>query len=388
MKAVILAAGAGERLEPVTSVRPKPMAPVANKPLLAHVVEATVDAGFEEIVLVVGYKRERIQNFFGDGDDWGTSIEYAFQDPRLGTGDAVLQARDAIEDDFVVMNGDRIFESELLQEVRDLRNRTGETLMAVTYVDEPELYGVVETDADNRVREITEKPPAHAIDTDLINAGVYSFGPDIFQAIEETSSPGELALTDVLNRYGESHPVRAVTYDGTWLDVSRPWDLLPVNEALLGEDESPSAETAEVHPEAVVHDRTALGDDVRIHANATIQQGVSIGDNVHVGPNVTIQNAIVMADTTIEAGSVIRDAIIAENVDIGPNVTIPGGKTTVCLHDTIHEDVRLGAVIGDNVSIGGAVSIASGGQIGTGSRVSMGSFVAESIGPETLVTQG
>lgn len=388
MKAVILAAGTGKRLEPLTNVRPKPMIPVANKPILEHLIERIARAGIDEIVLVVGYKRERIQSYFGDGDDWDVQIQYAFQESQLGTGDAVLQAEELIDDDFLVMNGDRIFESRLLTQLREKRGESGQSILAVTYVNEPELYGVVETTSDNVITQITEKPPTNAIPTDLINAGVYAFGPEIFSLIEDTSTVGELALTDVLTQHADSKPVLAHYYDGTWLDVSRPWDLLTVNETLLDQISSPIAESASVDPSTVVDSRTRIGDDVRIHPNTTIQDGVTIGDNVHIGPNVTLQNTIILEDATIKAGSVIRDSVISANVSIGPNTTVPGGSGSVCLQDRVHEDIRMGAVIGDNVTVGGAVTIDTGTFIGNGSTISMGSLVAETIPPETLVIQG
>ena len=95
--AVVLAAGEGRRLEPLTNRRPKPMVPVANRPLLEHVVEAVAAAGINRIALVVGYRQERIRNHFGDGDDWGVTIEYVEQSTQLGTGHAVLQAEPVVD---------------------------------------------------------------------------------------------------------------------------------------------------------------------------------------------------------------------------------------------------------------------------------------------------
>ena len=106
--AVILAAGEGRRLEPLTNRRPKPMMPVANRPLLEHVIDSVVAAGIDRIVLVVGYKQERIRNHFRDGNDWGVTIEYVEQSTQLGTGHAVLQAEPVVDGPFVVLNGDRI----------------------------------------------------------------------------------------------------------------------------------------------------------------------------------------------------------------------------------------------------------------------------------------
>ncbi|MFC6988742.1 sugar phosphate nucleotidyltransferase [Haloplanus sp. GCM10025708] len=119
MKAIIMAAGEGRRLEPLTNRRPKPMIPVGNQPVLEYVVEAVADAGIDDIVLVVGYKRDRIQTYFGDGNDWGVDVSYAVQEKQLGTGHAVLQAEPHVDGAFVVLNGDRIIEPGVVEQVID-----------------------------------------------------------------------------------------------------------------------------------------------------------------------------------------------------------------------------------------------------------------------------
>src|SRR6056297_2958377 len=181
VSAVILAAGEGRRLEPLTNRRPKPMVPVANRPLLEYVVEAVAAAGIDRIVLVVGYRQERIRNHFGDGDDWDVTIEYVEQSTQLGTGHAVLQVESVVDGPFVVLNGDRIVDPAIVSQVRD-RARDGDCpAMAVTTVANPREYGVVSLDGD-RVTGIDEKPEV-AVDASRINAGVYAFSPAIFDAI-------------------------------------------------------------------------------------------------------------------------------------------------------------------------------------------------------------
>jgi len=155
--AVILAAGEGRRLEPLTNRRPKPMVPVANRPLLEHVVEAVAAAGIDRIALVVGYRQERIRNHFGDGDDWGVTIEYVEQSTQLGTGHAVLQAESVVDGPFVVLNGDRIVDAAVVSQVRDLARDGDHPAMAVTTAEHPREYGVVTLDGD-RVTGIDEKP--------------------------------------------------------------------------------------------------------------------------------------------------------------------------------------------------------------------------------------
>lgn len=208
--AVILAAGEGRRLAPLTNRRPKPMVPVANRPLLGHVVEAVAAAGIDRIALVVGYRQERIRNHFGDGDDWGVTIEYVEQPTQLGTGHAVLQAESVVDGPFVVLNGDRVVDADVVATVRD-RARDGDTpAMAVTAAERPREYGVVALDGD-RVTGIEEKPEG-PVDTNRINAGVYGFSSAVFDAIRETHTPGELAITatldDLAGDGGGSRPSR------------------------------------------------------------------------------------------------------------------------------------------------------------------------------------
>ncbi|MFC6772132.1 sugar phosphate nucleotidyltransferase, partial [Halorubrum pallidum] len=233
--AVILAAGEGQRLEPLTNRRPKPMVPVANRPLLEHVVEAVAAAGVDRIVLVVGYRQERIRNHFGDGDDWDVTIEYVEQPTQLGTGHAVLQAEPVVDGPFVVLNGDRIVDPAIVSRVRDLARDDESPAMAVTTAEHPREYGVVHLDGD-RVTEIEEKPEG-TVETNLINAGVYAFSPIVFDAIRETHATGELAITTTLTERATTEGLTAVRYDGRWLDVSNLWDLLTVNAALIGESE-------------------------------------------------------------------------------------------------------------------------------------------------------
>ena len=386
MKAVILAAGEGRRLEPLTDTRPKPMLAVANRPLLEHVVESVVAAGIEEIVLVVGYKRERIQSHFGDGDDWGIEIGYAIQEKQLGTGHAVLQAEDSIEDTFVVLNGDRVIDSSVVERVIDAAD-DGETLLTVTRTDDPSGLGVVETDGD-RATGITEKPPQHAITSEVVNAGVYRFEPDVFDAIRDTDTPGELAITATLDRLAAAGDVRTLRYRGAWLDVSYLWDLLSVNASLLNGDPVDVPGTVRVGKNAVVTDGVAVGSDARIAPGATVLSGTAIGENVRIGASAVLDNVIVLPDATVGAGAVLRDCVVGENARIGPNTTVAGGPADVVVDGTVHEDVKLGGVVGDSARVGGAVSVHPGTVIGTETTVEGGAAVDGRIPSGAEVRRG
>ncbi len=386
MKAVILAAGEGRRLEPLTNTRPKPMLPVTNQPLLEHVVESVVEAGIEEVVLVVGYKRERIQSHFGDGDDWGIDIEYAIQEKQLGTGHAVLQAEDLIADTFVVLNGDRIIDSSIVERAAEADD-DGETLLAVTRTEDPSGLGVVETEGE-RATGITEKPPQHAITSEVVNAGVYRFEPEVFDAIRDTDTAGELAITATLNQLAAIGDVRVLRYRGAWLDVSYLWDLLSVNASLLNGDPVEIPGTARVGKNAIVTDGVAVGSDTRIGPGATVLAGTAVGENVRIGANAVLDNAVVLPDATVGAGAVLRDCVVGENARVGPNTTVEGGPADVVVDGAVHEGVKLGSVIGDNARIGGAVSVHPGTVVGNRTTVEGGAAVDGRIPSGAEVRRG
>lgn len=193
--AVVLAAGEGRRLAPLTNRRPKPMVLVANRPILEYVVSAIADAGIDRILLVVGYRQERIRNHFGD--DWDVDIEYVVQETQLGTAHAVLQAESAVDGPFLVLNGDHIVNSSVVERVRDEIASDGDEsgpVMSVARTERPSDYGVVSLEGDYVV-DITEKPTG-PVRSELINAGIYGFDPSIFDAIRKTpTEAGEMAIT-------------------------------------------------------------------------------------------------------------------------------------------------------------------------------------------------
>ncbi|MFC7071775.1 sugar phosphate nucleotidyltransferase [Halovenus rubra] len=386
MKAVVLAAGEGRRLQPLTSRRPKPMIPVANKPVLEYVVEAVAEAGIEEVVLVVGYKRERIQTYFENGDKWDIEITYAIQDAQLGTGHAVQQVQSLVDNEFLVLNGDRIIDADLVEEVRETESRETPATISVTRVEPAQEYGITVTDDDGLVR-IDEKPTGESQST-VINAGVYRFTDTIFEAIEKCnrSPDGEVCLPSAINHLATETTVDIVKYHGRWLDVTYPWDLLFVNDTIVTAHEAP--ENGQVAESATVTDRVHIGEGTAIHANATVKRGTSLGPNVTVGTNAVVSNAVVMQDATIDDGAVVRDCIVDENVTIGPNATVAGGTATVAVEETVHTDVTLGGVIGANTRLGGGAVISPGTVIGDDVTVRDGTTVGGQIESNATIYRG
>lgn len=387
MKAVVLAAGTGRRLWPLTENRPKPMIPAVNRPILEHVLEALEAAGVDEVLLVVGANRQRVQSHFGNGREWAFDVSYVVQERQLGTGHALLQAEAVIGESFLALNGDRIIDPELIERVRDRHRETNEPVVSVTRVPEPSRYGVVDFDG-TELRAIDEKPPPDRTTTEFINAGVYGFAPDVFAAIRNTETRGERALTDTLSELLADRRLQAVTYRGTWLDVSEPWDLLDMNDSLIAAGDSGRAGSATVDPTAAVAEATIVGDDVVIHPQAAVLRGVTLGDNVSVGPGAVVENAVLLSDVTLRAGAVVTDCIVGANTTVGPNTTVKGGATDVLLEDRVYHGVTFGGLLGDNVEIGANVAVQPGTVVGNGATVGDGTHVSGRIDDGAAIRRG
>ena len=190
MKAVILAAGEGRRLRPFTETMPKVMLPVANKPILEYVVDAVKNCGIDEIILVVGYKKEVIMEYF-EGYD-GVKLSYVVQDKQLGTAHALLQAEDFLKNNFIVLSGDNIIDQRSI-----LKLINSSSLYSVLIKKHPHVskYGAVFLDK-NRLKRIVEKPSVEK--TSLISTGIYKFPISVFDVIEKLSAQDVYDLSSVV----------------------------------------------------------------------------------------------------------------------------------------------------------------------------------------------
>ncbi|SDK09270.1 glucose-1-phosphate thymidylyltransferase [Halovenus aranensis] len=390
--AVVLAAGEGTRLRPLTHNRPKPMLPAADQPILQHVLDALVEAGMQEIILVVGYRKERVQEHFGSHYR-STPLTYVTQDKQLGSGHALLQARTAVDGPHVVVNGDKLIDGGSVSRVVDAFD--DDTIsMAVVDRSNASQYGVVKLDGE-QVTELQEKP-----DTDehrLINAGVYAFSAEMFETIEETPRrDGELILSDAITEQIGHGDVRAVRIDGLWADATYPWDLLHVaNEVFergrvgttTQDDGLWVDEDASVHETAVLQPPVVVGPDCEVGPSAVVGPNVSLAENTTIGANVTLERAVIDSDCRIGHGSTVVDAVLGQDVDLGVNVTVPGGPGDVRVGNEMFESQRLGAVLADRVRAVGNVAFEPGTLVGTGASIETGATVDGLVGAQTEVVR-
>ncbi|ELZ24220.1 glucosamine-1-phosphate N-acetyltransferase [Halosimplex carlsbadense 2-9-1] len=388
MRTVILAAGRGGRLGPLTEMRPKPMLPVANRPILESVVEAAVDAGADEILLVVGYRHDRIQDHFGDGDDWDATVRYVVQDHQIGAAHALSLAASAVDGPFVALHGDRPVDPALIERLVERYERSERPSVAAARSQRPTEYGSVELDGESVVgvsAEPTDDPPF------LVNAGAYVFDERVFDAVEaadpDARSHLDLGMATALQSLADDGLLTAVVDGGDVRDVTYPWDLLSANAARLRDGGSTGVPEG-VHATASVSGDTALAESVSVGSHTSVLAGTALGPNVRVGSNVTLSNCIVMAGAEIGHGAALSDCVVGESVSVGPNATVEGGEADVVVDGRVHDDVRLGGVLGDRTTLRGNVTVLPGTVVGCDVRADAGTVLDGRIDSRDTVRRG
>jgi len=387
MQAVLLAAGEGTRMRPLTASSPKPMLPVADRPLAAHTADAAVAAGVEELVVVVGYEAAAVREYFGQKYR-GVPVEYAVQEDQLGTAHAVQCAREHLDGPFAVLNGDDIYDEAAIEE---LVAAGRERPVVGTYrAEDPTSYGVFELD-DGVVTGVVEKPADPP--TDLVNVGAYVFPAEARDWLDvPRSERGEHEITDVLARVIEERSVGTVAVD-RWLGCSRPWELLAANEWKLGELRG--RVDGEVHPDAelrgdvVVEEGASVDAGVVVEGPALVRSGAELGPNAyvrgatllgedtHVGNGVEVKNSVVMRGTNVPHLSYVGDSVLGTDVNLGAGTQVANLR---------HDGEAVSTTVkGERVSTGRRkFGVVAGPGVRTGVNTSINPGVVLSPGATTM----
>ncbi|MCK4952369.1 NTP transferase domain-containing protein [Candidatus Bathyarchaeota archaeon] len=406
MKAVVLAAGEGIRLRPLTLNKPKHLLPVGGKPLLEHLLLSIKAAGLNEALIVVHYLADQIKQYFGDGSKIGMKLEYAFQKEVLGTADATILAKPYVKKDFLLVYGDLLITSNtvklILQSHKKLKSSVS---MAVVYVKHPERYGVVKL-TDSYVTDIIEKPRSGTVSTHIANAGIYAFSTNIFEKITQTqmSPRGEREITDSLRLLiQDQQSISAVQIPREeWHDVGRPWDLLEANKKALSQIKSKVvgqiedgahiigpvevAEGTRVRSGAYIEGPVFIDEESDIGPNCFIRPYTSIGKEVRVGNACEIKNSILMDKTRVGHLSYVGDSVIGEDCNLGAgtitaNYRLDGKTIKMSVKDEIVDSERskLGVIIGDQVKTGINALLMPGVKIGSKSWIGPNVVVDEDV---------
>ncbi|MEM3703824.1 MAG: sugar phosphate nucleotidyltransferase [Candidatus Bathyarchaeia archaeon] len=413
MKAVVLAAGRGVRLQPITLTRPKHLISVGGKPILEHCLNAIKACGISEVVIIVHYMAEAIRGYFGSGESLGLKIEYIYQKGVLGTGNAVMAAEPFVEEDSLFVYGDLLFTPEALKKVLELYARKkASAALAIVKVEFPEDYGIVEVEAEGRVERIIEKPSRKEAPTNLANAGLYVFSPEIFEKMKRVSasSRGEWEITDAIDlliKEGGTVFAAEISKD-EWFDVGKPWDLLEANRWVLtkmkhnvfGHVEAGAhiigpvtvAETARIRSGAYIEGPAYIGENSDVGPNCYIRPCTSMGRKVRIGNACEIKNSILMDGVHIGHLSYVGDSIIGENCNLGAgtitaNYRLDAGTIKMMIKDKLVDSGRtkFGAVLGDNVKTGINALLMPGVKVGNNCWIGPNVIVHRDLPPNTAI---
>ena len=400
MKCVILAAGEGKRMHPLTYTRPKVMLPIANKPILEWNLMNAIHAGIKEFVFVVGYKSEMVRDYFGNGDRWKIKIQYINQGEAKGTAHAIGIVEKFV-DNFIVLCGDTIFGENDIKNIIKKKNSIG-----LFKVDNPDSYGIVEL-KENKVVKIYEKMQDSF--TDIINAGIYHFNKKIFKYIKKTdkSQRGEYEITDTINLTLKKEELYGV-FLKQWQDVVYPWNLLEANEEILKKINKKIQ--CEIDNKTTIVGKVVIGKNTLILPGSYVEGPIIIGENCIIGPNCFIRpytsiangcrvgnacevkNTIIMKDGGIPHQNYVGDSIIGENCNFGAgskvaNLRFDKKNINVILNGNKINSKRkkLGVIMGDNVQIGINSIINVGTIIGDNCSIGPGAFVKGEIKPNSTI---
>ena len=323
-----MAGGEGTRLRPMTANQPKPLLPVANRPIMEHVLRLLRRHGFTDTVVTVQFLAALVRNYFGDGEDFGMNLQYATEEMPLSTAGSVKNAEDALRDEpFVVISGDALTDIDLTAMMRFHKEKGALVTVGLTRVPDPLEFGIVITDEDARIQRFLEKPTWGQVFSDTVNTGIYVMEPEVLAEIPpEESVDWSADVFPALLKRGA--PLFGYISDSYWEDVGNHENYMKaqvdvlarrVNADIAGFEVSPGvwvAEGAEVDPEAVLTGPLCIGDYAKVEAGAHLREYTVIGSNVVVKEGAFLHRAVVHNNVYVGQGATLRGCVVGKNTDV------------------------------------------------------------------------
>lgn len=325
MKGVILAAGKGTRMRPLTNRRPKPLVPVLDRPMLEHIIAGAGRAGVSEIAIIVGYLGEQVIEHFGERGPADTKLHYIWQEEAKGTGHATLLAEDFVDGEpFFMSWGDIIVPPRNYPRVVNAFERDGpHCVLSLNYVEDPYEGAAVYVD-NGYVTKIVEKPPKGASTTNFNNAGLFVHRPELFDRLRslEPSDRGEIELPDAIQQMVvEGKQVRAVELEGYWSDVARPGEVIRLNETIMqyaysDRDNVYIAPGAEVSEDCVIEPPVCVGPGCSANG-ATLGPNATLVGNCRVEPDAELSHMVALHGAHVGQGAELKHCIVEERYQVG-----------------------------------------------------------------------
>jgi mannose-1-phosphate guanylyltransferase/phosphomannomutase len=386
MKAVVMAGGEGTRLRPLTSNRPKPMVPVANRPAMEHILRLLRAHDAREVVATLQYRAEAIEQYFGDGSDFGVELSYSVEPEPLGTAGSVRRCAGLLGGEpFLVISGDALTDFDLGAAVRFHLERRAAATLVLARVPDPLEYGVVIVDDGGRVARFLEKPGWGQVFSDTINTGIYVLDPSVLEAIP-TDRPYDFSKDLFPRLLAEGAPVFGFVAEGYWCDIGSLDVYQRANEdALTGRVrlDVPGQQVragGEAEGEAGGPDLLWLGRGVEIDPGARIRGPVALGDNTRVRAGAEIEGpAVIGANCLIERGAAVRRGVLFPHVTVGPRSEVRGALLARGVRLGAGTAVWEGAVVGDGCVLRDGAQVAAGVRIWPDKIVEAGSVVSQSV---------
>ena len=331
-----MAGGEGTRLRPLTSNAPKPMLPIADRPMMEHVINLLKRHGFTDIVVTVAFLANHIKTYFGDGSELGVTIRYVDEPVPLGTAGSVGNARELLDDTFLVISGDVVTDIDLAQVLDFHREKQAVATIGLTKVENPLEFGIVITRADGSIERFLEKPTWGQVFSDTINTGIYVLEPEIFDFVPQ-GRPVDFSSEVFPALLAKGLPMFGAVAQGYWEDVGTLEAYLSAHKDVLDQkvvldipgfrinDSVWMGEGAEVSPEAEIVGPVVIGPDCKVEAGCRLGEYTVLGSNVRLLPDVQLERTVLHDNVYVGNGTRMRGAVVGRSSSIRSNVRIDEG---------------------------------------------------------------
>ena len=313
-KAMLLAAGAGTRLRPLTLETPKPMVPVVNRPVIHHVLDNLLKHGVEEVMINVHMLPEQVRGYCGDGSRWSLKIRYSHETKLMGTAGAIKKVEKFFEDGpFFVMSGDGLSDIDLTSMWKFHQKRGSVATMATKRVDARFEYGVTMTDGGQRIKGFLEKPSWGDVFSNKVNTGIYLFEPEVLKLIPKGVYDFGHGLWPKLLKMKKA--IYAYETDSYWCDVGNLPEYRRCQNDCLDRKAKINIPGVEIRKGVWVQEGTVVDPKARLHAPVVIGKGCRIAAGAVVGPYTVVGDR-----AQVGAGSTLKNCILFDNVTVGEKV--------------------------------------------------------------------
>jgi mannose-1-phosphate guanylyltransferase/phosphomannomutase len=373
MKAVVMAGGEGSRLRPLTINRPKPMVPIVDRPVMAHIIELLKQHGITDIVITVQYLANVIQDYFGDGSSYGVQIEYSVEERPLGTAGSVMNARHLLQEPFLVISGDALTDIDLMSAIRFHHDRQADATLILKRVSNPLDYGLVITDSESNIKQFLEKPSWGEVFSDTINTGIYILNPSVFDYCEE-DVPLDWSKDIFPTMLHNGQQLLGYIAEGYWTDVGTIEEYMRATaDYLHGRVNLPRVGTN-------IGGEVWIGGEWEIAPDARLYGPVFLGHGAKIKGGVIIHGPTVIRDYTIvDAGATVDRSIIWRNSYIGEQAELRGAIVTRQSNIKSRAVLFEGAVIGDHTIVNSNAIINAGVKVWPSKEIDEGATVMNSV---------